>query len=386
MKTIYFDYNATTPLDLDAFESMKPFLLDNFGNPSSIHRIGRKARVQLDLLREKAANLLDCKSHELIFTSGGTESNNLALFGIGRLMNREGRKTIISSPVEHHAILHCLDYLEKHEGFEIIYVPVDQDGIVLVDKLLSVVKEHSSEIAFVTVMAANNETGSIQPFQEIGKICQDHNIFFHCDAAQWFGKEEIKEGIRSFNADLVSLCSHKFHGPKGAGILYSKSPIHPDPILFGGGHENDRRAGTENLPAIAGMVSALEKVLPGPDSYLTEQWKKWTNHLRSQIKQVEGIKLWTPENNSLNNTLMFSIENQDAISLLAALDIEGICASSGSACSVGSLLPSHVLLAQGASEAEAKGAIRLSIGRETTEDEVDIASVIIKKTLQRMKK
>lgn len=385
MKTIYFDYNATTPLDADALDAMKPFFMDNFGNPSSIHRIGRKARVQLDNLREKAASLLNCKSHELIFTSGGTESNNLALFGVSRLLGRDSKRTIISSPVEHHAVLHCLDYMEKQEDFDIHYTPVDHDGRVLLPEFQKLIEEHRDKTAVVTVMAANNETGCIQPFQEIGEICHDNKVLFHCDAAQWFGKEAINDGIRTFNADFVSICSHKFHGPKGAGILYARSPLHPDPILFGGGHENDRRAGTENLPAIAGMVRALEKVIPGPEPLVVEQWKEWTNQLKEQISQIEGIKFWTPAKNSLRNTLMFSMENQDAISMLAALDIEGICASSGSACSVGSLLPSHVLLAQGASEEEAKGAVRISIGRDTTKEEVDTAAVIIKETLQKLK-
>ncbi len=386
MKPIYFDYNATTPLDADAFESMLPFLSENFGNPSSIHRIGRRARVMLDQFREKAAALLGCKSHEIIFTSGGTESNNLGIFGVSRLMKRSDRNIIVTSPVEHHAALHCVEYLEKYEGFRKILIPVDRNGRVIVEELKSVLTTNADKVALVSIMAANNETGSHQPFQEIGNLCQEFGVIYHTDAAQWFGKESIDSGILFFNADLVSLCAHKFHGPKGVGILYAKSPLHPDPIIFGGGHENDRRAGTENLANIAGMIKALEKITPGPEDSMLFHWKQWIQEIRKSLAPLDGLKFWSSEENSLRNTLMFTFSNQDAISILAALDIEGICASSGSACSVGSLLPSHVLLAQGASETEAKGAIRLSIGRETTGEEIQKAISIISSTLSRIQK
>ena len=252
--TIYFDYNATTPLDPAVRDAMLPFLGDVWGNPSSVHHVGRKARALLDDARDRAAIFLGAKPGEIIFTSGGTESNNLAIFGAARLLKSKGRH-LITSAVEHHAVLHCFDYLEKKEGFAVTRLPVDSDGRVSPDDLKQAIRP---DTVLVSVMAANNEIGTIQPVVELGAVCRERGIIFHTDAVQWFGKEPL-ENIGQFNADLVSVCAHKFHGPKGAGLLFAKSPLHPDPILFGGGHENERRAGTENLAGIFGLVEALER-------------------------------------------------------------------------------------------------------------------------------
>ena len=384
MNPIYFDHNATTPLDPRSLEEMKVYLTTNFGNPSSIHQIGRKARVRLDDYREKVAKLLKCKSHEIIFTSGGTESNNLALFGVSRMLLRESkRNVVIVSSIEHHAVLHCAKYLELDGSFQVTYIPVDSDGRVSLKDLKDQLELNKGRIALVSIMAANNETGAHQPFTAIGDLCKEHGVLFHTDAAQWIGKEAF-DGIQFFNADLVSICAHKFNGPKGVGILYAKSPLHPDPILFGGGHENDRRAGTENLANIAGMAVALELVTPSPFLNDQRRHQNWINQLRTSIITIPGIKVWTPEKGSLPNTLMFSFDSQDAISIIAALDLEGICVSSGSACSVGSLLPSHVLEAQGASKLEASSAVRISIGNSNTEEELSRGLEIIPSVLRRL--
>jgi cysteine desulfurase len=258
-RTIYFDYNATTPLDSAVRDAMLPFFTESWGNPSSVHHVGQQARAVLDDLRDRTARLLKAKPSEIIFTSGGTEANNLAIFGTARHLASKG-KHLITSAVEHHAVLHCFDYLEAKECFQVTRLPVDSWGRVSPEDLKKALR---SDTTLVSVMAANNEIGTIQPVAELGAICRERDVIFHTDAVQWFGKEPFS-GIEQFNADLVSVCAHKFHGPKGAGLLYIRSPLHPDPILFGGGHENERRAGTENLPAIAGLAEALERFIPTP--------------------------------------------------------------------------------------------------------------------------
>jgi cysteine desulfurase len=375
-RTIYFDYNATTPLDPAVRDAMLPFLCDVWGNPSSIHHVGRKARALLDDARDRAANFLGAKPSEIIFTSGGTESNNLAIFGAARLLKPKG-KHLITSAIEHHAVLHCFDYLEKFEGFAVTRLPVDSDGRVSPDDLEKAIRPDS---VLVSVMAANNEIGTIQPVAELGAVCRERGIIFHTDAVQWFGKEPF-ENIGQFNADLVSVCSHKFHGPKGAGLLYAKSPLHPDPILFGGGHENERRAGTENLPVIAGFVVALEKFAK-PAVFDGSTLKPLANKLISSIQKIDGCEIVSPAESCLANTISFVVRGVDSIALLAGLDVEGICASSGSACSAGSLEPSHVVLAIGR-KAAANSLVRFSLGRDSTAEEVDFACSLLPAVVRR---
>jgi len=259
MRTVYFDYNATTPLDPHVREAMLPYLGEIWGNPSSVHRVGRQARALLDEARDRAAAVLSCKPSEIIFTSGGTESNNLAIFGAARSLRSKGRH-IITSAVEHHAVLNCCEYLAKNEGFELTVLPVQPDGTVTLDALKNALR---SDTILVSIMAANNEIGCVQPVAELGALCREKGVLFHTDAVQWFGKEPF-ENIGQFNAELVSLCAHKIHGPKGAGLLFAESPLRPGPILFGGGHENERRAGTENLASIIGLVEALERFVKEP--------------------------------------------------------------------------------------------------------------------------
>ena len=276
-RTIYFDYNATTPLDPAVRDVMLPFLGEIWGNPSSVHHVGRRARALLDEARERSANVLGCKPAEIIFTSGGTESNNLAVFGMARLLASKGRH-LITSAIEHHAVSSCFDYLESREKFEVSRLPVDSQGRVSVEDLKQAIRP---DTILVSIMAANNEIGTIQPVAELGGVCRAHGIPFHTDAVQWFGKEPFAR-VSQFNADLVSLCAHKFHGPKGAGLLYLKSPLHPHPIIFGGGHEQERRAGTENLAGIIGLVEAMERFIAKP---VFER-----NHLEPLSRQLIGLR------------------------------------------------------------------------------------------------
>lgn len=375
-RTIYFDYNATTPLDSAVREAMLPYLGEIWGNPSSVHHVGRKARAWLDDARDRAAKFLGAKPSEIIFTSGGTEANNLAIFGTARALKARG-KHLITSAIEHHAGLHCFDYLEKSEGFTVTRLPVDGNGRVSVEDLKQAIRP---DTMLVSVMAANNEIGTLQPVAELGEVCRERGIVFHTDAVQWFGKEPF-ENIGQFNADLVSVCAHKFHGPKGAGLLYIKSPLHPDPILFGGGHENERRAGTENLPAIIGLVEALERFVR-PPVFDRAVLKPLLERLISAIGQTEGCEIVSPQAAVLANTVAFTVRGSDGIALMAGLDLEGICASSGSACSAGSLEPSHVILALGRKET-ANALVRFSLGRDSSRAEVEEVCALLPGVIRR---
>jgi cysteine desulfurase len=368
VRSVYFDYNATTPLDVSVREAMLPFLGEVWGNPSSVHHVGRRARALLDDARDRVARVWACKPSEVIFTSGGTEANNLAVFGAARLLRDKGRH-LITSRIEHHAVLHCFEYLAKREGFEVTWLPVNKEGIVEVESLARALRP---DTVLVSVMAANNETGAIQPVAELGRVCRERGVLFHTDAVQSFGKEPF-ESVHQFNADLVSCCAHKFHGPKGAGALFLRSPLHPDPILFGGGHENERRAGTENLPGIIGLTEAMERFVKTP-VFSQESLAPLADRLVRVVDPLgsRGVVLRSPREARLRlaNTVAFTVRGVDSMTLLAGLDLEGVCASSGSACSAGSLEPSHVMVALGAARDEANGLVRFSLGRESTEEEV----------------
>jgi cysteine desulfurase len=384
-RTIYLDYNATTPLDPAVRDAMLPFLGEVWGNPSSVHHVGRKARALLDDARDRVAKFLGAKPSEIIFTSGGTESNNLAIFGTVRALKSKGRHLITSS-VEHHAVLDCFEYLEKRECFSVTRLPVDSQGRVSPDDLRKAVR---ADTIFVSVLAANNEIGTLQPVSELGAICRERGIIFHTDAVQWLGKAPF-ENVAQFNADLVSVCcAHKFHGPKGASLLWIKSPLHPDPIMFGGGHENERRAGTENVAGIIGLVAALEKFVNPPvfdESKLTPLADK----LISVIEKIDGCEIVSPNRLAgtpsppicLANTVSFVVRGTDSIALLAGLDVEGVCASSGSACSAGSLEPSHVIVATGR-RASANSLVRFSLGRDSTATEVDFVCGLLPSVIRR---
>lgn len=379
MRTIYFDHNATTPLDPAVRDAMLPYLGEVWGNPSSVHHLGQRARAALDDARDRAARLLKCKPSEVIFTSGGTESINLALFGAARLRKPQGRH-LITSAIEHHAVLHCFDYLAAKEGFEVTHLPVDREGWVSPDDLLKAIRPDTT---LVSIQAANNEIGTIQPVAELGALCRQRGVLFHTDAVQWFGKEPFSD-IHQFNADLVSVCAHKFYGPKGAGLLFIRSPLLPDPILFGGGHENERRAGTENLAVIVGLVEALERFVPAP-VFSRLQLSPLADGLKAMIKSLPGTIFVGANDQRLANTVSFLVDGADSIALLAGLDLEGICASSGSACSAGSLKPSHVISALGVPPRLANSLVRFSLGRQNNQSELDYVGKVLPAVIQRAK-
>jgi len=377
MRTIYFDYNATTPLDPAVREAMLPFLGEIWGNPSSVHHVGRKARAHLDDFRDRTAIVLGCKPSEIIFTCGGTESVNLAIFGTARLLKSKGRH-LITSAVEHHAVLHSCEYLAKKEGFELTILPVDPTGRVSVESLE---KSLRPDTILVSIQAANNEIGTLQPVAELGSLCRQRGVLFHTDAVQWFGKESFAN-ISQFNADLVSICAHKFHGPKGAGVLFIRSPLHPDPVFFGGSHENEQRAGTENLVAIAGFTEALERFVRKPVFDRTLLFPLTAQLLRAALK-ISGVHFVGSPDLRLANTVSLVVEQTDSISLLAGLDLEGICASSGSACSAGSVEPSHVVSALGGNPSLASSLLRFSLGRESTNEFVEFVGSALSDLIRR---
>jgi cysteine desulfurase len=377
MQTVYFDYNATTPLDPQVRAAMLPFLGEVWGNPSSVHHVGRQARALLDEARERAAKVLGSKPSEVVFTAGGTESANLAIFGTARLLKPKGRH-IITSAIEHPAVLRCCEYLAQQEGFEVTFLPVDREGLVSPESLAKALRP---DTILVSIMAANNEIGTLQPVAEIGALCRQHGVLFHTDAVQWLGKEPFAD-VHQFNADLVSICAHKIHGPKGAGALFVKSPLRPAPLLLGGSHENERRAGTENLAGIIGLVEALERFVRTP-VFAKERLAPLTERLIQLVDRLPGVQFVGARARRLTNTVAFVVAGSDSIPLLAGLDMEGICASSGSACSAGSLEPSHVIEALGLGQRLANSLIRFSLGRQSNWEEVELVESVLPEVIRR---
>ncbi len=359
---IYLDYNATTPLAPEAFAAMRPFLEQHHGNPSSIHAAGRETRAAIDDARDRMARLLGAKSHEIIFTGGGTESDNLAIIGLARANAARG-KHLITSSTEHHAVLQACEHLQKREGFRVTWLPVDASGRVDVQQIADAL---TPETTLVSIMSANNETGTLQPVGEIAALCRVRGVLFHSDAIQSFGKEPLS--ARAF--DALSLTAHKFHGPKGAGVLYLRSSLSVERLQHGGSHENERRPGTENVAAIAGMACAAELALAAMDEERPRQ-AALRDRLWQGLREVfpAAVRNGDPER-TLANTLNVSFPGLDGESLLMNLDLAGICASSGSACMVGSIQPSHVLLAMGVALEVAGATVRFSLGQETTEEEI----------------
>ena len=373
---IYLDYNATTPLCDAAREAMLPYLDRVFGNPSSVHAAGREARAAIDNARDKLAALLRVKPNEIVFTSGGTESCNLAVFGLARCrMERGGH--VISAKTEHHAVLNAIEHLEKHEGFEVSWVNVSRDGIIDVDQLAGAIRP---ETRLVSIMSANNETGVIQPIREISRICREGGVLLHSDMVQSFGKIDTDLSL----VDAASFAAHKFYGPKGVGFLFLRSGLSIQPIMFGGAHENERRPGTENVAAIAGMAAAAEWTLRGCEQE-QEREAQLRNALWTRIAQnVPDAKQNAAKALRLANTLNVSPLGIDSEMLLIALDLEGVCASSGSACMVGSVVASHVLLAMGLPMEHARSAVRFSLGKWTTADEIKAAGDAVRKIVDRL--
>jgi cysteine desulfurase len=373
---IYLDYNATTPLCDVAREAMLPYLDRHFGNPSSVHAAGREARAAIDNARDKLAALLRIKPTEIVFTSGGTESCNLAVFGLAR-SRTQGGGHIISAKTEHHAVLNAVEHLEKQEGFEVTWLNVSRDGIVDVDQLATSIRP---ETRLVSIMAANNETGVIQPLREISQICRERGVLLHSDMVQAFGKIEIDFSL----VDAASFAAHKFYGPKGTGFLFLRSGLSIQPIMFGGAHENERRPGTENVAAIAAMAAAAEWTLRNCESEQQRQ-ERLRDELWTRISQnVPDAKQNGAHAARLANTLNLSLLGLNSEMLLIALDLEGVCASSGSACMVGSVVASHVLLAMGLPMARARSAVRFSLGKWTTADEIKATGDAVQKIVERL--
>ena len=400
---IYLDYNATTPLCEPARRAMLPFLEGKFGNPSSVHAAGREARAAIDDARDRLADLFGAKAHELIFTGGGTEANNLAILGLARSRATRG-KHLISAKTEHHAVLNAIEHLEKREGFEVTWLNVSQAGGIDLDQLADTIRD---DTVLVSLMYANNETGVIQPLGEVSEICRAHGVPLHSDMVQSFGKvptvkpsesRGIAEDYLKDSAmgspdcarddvlslvDAASFAAHKFYGPKGAGLLFLRSGIPIEPIHFGGAHENQRRPGTENVAAIASMAAAAEVVERD-----REQEQAREGNLRDQLwhqisAQISPAVLNGDTHRRLANTLNISLPALDSETMLMALDLEGVCASSGSACMVGSVVASHVLLAMGLPLALARSAIRFSIGKYSTEEEISATAGIVSEIVQR---
>ena len=375
---IYLDYNATTPLCEAAREAMLPYLDQHFGNPSSVHAAGREARAAIDNARDKLAALLRVKPNEIVFTSGGTESCNLAVFGLARCRMQPGGH-LISAKTEHHAVLNAIEHLEKHEGFEVTWLKVSRNGIIDLDQLADAIRP---EARLVSIMTANNETGVIQPMSEISRICRERGVLLHSDMVQSFGKIDTDLSL----VDAASFAAHKFYGPKGVGFLFLRSGLSIQPIMFGGAHENERRPGTENVAAIVGMAAAAEWTLRDRGSE-QERQARLRNELWTRIaQQVPDAKENAANAPRLANTLNVSLLGIDSEMLLIALDLEGVCASSGSACMVGSVVASHVLLAMGLPIESARSAVRFSLGKWTTTDEIKAAGDAVRKIVDRLNK
>ena len=360
---IYLDYNATTPLAPEALAAMRPYLERHFGNPSSIHAAGRETRAAIDDSRDRLARVLGGKPHEIIFTSGGTEADNLAVLGLARAGS--GRH-VITCATEHHAVLHAFEHLEKREGFRVTWLPVDAGGRLDLQQLRDAI---TAETALVSIMSANNETGARQPVREIAAICRERGVLFHCDAIQSFGKEPVAAA----DFDALSLAAHKFYGPKGAGLLWLRGGISIERLQVGGSHENERRAGTENVAAIVGMACAAEAAVRDLDAEAARQ-HDMRERLWAGVRAAfpDAVRNGDPES-CLANTLNVSFPGLDGESLLMNLDLAGICASSGSACMVGSIAPSHVLLAMGVAPELARATVRFSLGKTTTGHEIEEA-------------
>ncbi len=364
MKRIYMDHAATSPLDAEVLKAMEPFFSEKFGNSSSLHSFGKEAKGGLDWAREKVAEAINAKPKEIIFTSGGTESDNLALKGIAYAYRSKGNH-IITTKIEHHAVLHTCEFLEKN-GFDVTYLGVDKYGFVDLDELRNAITDKT---ILVSVMHANNEIGTIEPVEEIGKICRENGVKFHTDAVQTAGKVPID--VEKMNIDALSISGHKIYGPKGVGVLYLREGTSLEPQTLGGGHEFGKRSGTENIAGIVGLGKAMElavKRMARESVRLALLQDKLSDKIQ---ERVDGVKLNGHPEKRLPGNANFSFDFIEGEGLIMHLDMEGIAASTGSACSTKSLEPSHVLTAIGLSHVQAHGSLRISLGKDNTEEDVD---------------
>jgi cysteine desulfurase len=382
--TVYLDHAGTTPLDSKVLEAMVPYFSQHFGNPSSLHSVGQEARYALDEARERVAGVLNCRPREVVFTGGGTESDNAAIHGVATALHETG-KHIVTSSVEHHAVLHACQYLES-QGFEVTYLPVDADGMVQPEAVYNAINERTT---LVTIMYGNNEIGTINPISDIAKAIKkraeelSRTIVFHTDAVQAAGYLSLD--VAELGVDLLSLSGHKFYGPKGTGVLYIKRGTPYLPLIHGGGQERERRSGTENIPGIIGLSLALEAA-----NTAREETGQHCSALRDRIiesvlEQIPGSRLNGHATLRLPNNANFSFTGVEGEPILLGLDMAGIAASSGSACSSGSLEPSHVLLALGQSAEIARGSLRITLGRDNTQEEVEYLLEVLVDLVQRLR-
>ena len=382
---VYMDHAGTTPLAPDVLQSMTPYFTELFGNPSSIHTVGQEARYALDDARERVARVLNCRPRDVVFTSGGTESDNAAIVGAATALQETGNH-IITSSVEHHAVLHTAQHLES-QGFEVTYLPVDSAGIVQPEAVLRAITDRTT---LVSIMYANNEIGVVNPIPEIAQVIKQQaaelsrTILFHTDAVQAAGYLDLD--VRMLGVDLMSLSGHKFHGPKGTGVLFIRRGAPFLPYLLGGGQERERRSGTENIPGIVGLSVALEAANARRD-----ETSRHCAALRDRIvvqvlERVPGSRLNGHPTQRLPNNANFSFPGVEGEPILLGLDMAGIAASSGSACSSGSLEPSHVLLALGQSAEVARGSLRLTLGRDNTGEQVDYLINVLVDLVERLRR
>jgi cysteine desulfurase len=382
--TVYLDHAGTTALDSKVLEAMIPYFSERFGNPSSLHSVGQEARYALDEARERVAGVLNCRPREIVFTGGGTESDNAAIHGVATALHETGNH-IVTSSVEHHAVLHACQYLES-QGFEVTYLPVDANGMVQPEAVYNAINERTT---LVTIMYGNNEIGTINPISDIAKSIKkraeelSRTIVFHTDAVQAAGYLSLN--VSELGVDLLSLSGHKFHGPKGTGVLYIKRGTPYLPLIHGGGQERERRSGTENIPGIIGLSLALEAA----DSVKEETGKRCAalrDHIvASVLERIPGSRLNGHATKRLPNNANFSFTGVEGEPILLGLDMARIAASSGSACSSGSLEPSHVLLALGQSAEIARGSLRLTLGRDNTEEEIEYLLGVLVDLVQRLR-
>ena len=361
---IYLDNAATTKMSRTAINAMLPYLEQVYGNPSSLHSVGQQANEALSDARERIARLLNCEARELTFTSGGSEADNQALISAARLGEKRGRMHIISTAFEHHAVLHTLKRLEL-EGFEVTLLDVPENGLIRPEQVAEAIRP---DTCLVSVMFANNEIGTVQPIEEIGRLCREQGVLFHTDAVQAAGHLHID--VKAQNIDLLSLSAHKFHGPKGIGVLYARKGIRLSNLIEGGAQERGKRAGTENVPAVMGMAAALEEACRTMDTSAAHMSSLRDRLIRGLSKIPHSVLNGDPIQR-LPSNVHFCFEGIEGESLLLLLDDKGISASSGSACTSGSLDPSHVLLAIGRPHEIAHGSLRLSLSEEVTEEEID---------------
>ena len=378
IKMIYLDNAATTKMSEEVFEAMKPYFCEQYANPSAIYSFAGSSAKAVDEARKKTAALIGARLEEIYFTAGGSESDNWAIRAAAEFKKTKG-KHIITSTIEHHAVLHTCQYLEKH-GFEVTYVNVDAQGKIKLDELKAAIRP---DTILITVMAANNEIGTIQPLQEIGAIAKKNKILFHTDAVQAYG--HIPLNVDEMGIDLLSASGHKLNGPKGVGFLYIRKEVRIGPLIHGGAQERSRRAGTLNTPGIVGMGAAAELAAKCLDARMKKETELRDYLIERILKEIPHSRLNGHPTDRLPNNANVCFESIEGESLLILLDQQGICASSGSACSSGALDPSHVLLAIGLSHEIAHGSLRMTLSEDTTKEEIDFTVEAIKQIVERLR-